>query len=114
MEQLSTRTAMYEAIDGWHGELGHFNVFVRDQDDVCTGYGEHDRVMTTLPQYDEEFKQVVLYCRVDLKWELGEPTSEQILKVAKKHDGTKGKWTLLSREPWDNGKSIDFTFVKAQ
>lgn len=114
METLSNRTAMYEAIDGWHGEMGHLNVLVRDHDDICTHYGKHDRVCTTLPQYDEAFQQVVLYCRVDLKWDLGEPTSEQILDVAKKHDGTKGKWTLLSREPWENGQSVDFHFVRAQ
>ena len=111
---LNQRKTNYAAIDGWHGEYGHFNVLVRDHDDICTAFGKHDRVMTTLPQYDDEFGCVVLYCRVDLKWGLGEPTAEQILQVARKHDGTKGKWVLATREPWDNGTSIGYHFVRAQ
>lgn len=43
-----------------HGEAGHLNVFVRDQESAVTGYGQHARVVAfapepdSIPTYDEE------------------------------------------------------------
>lgn len=104
---------MMSKIKGWHGKFGHFNVLTLDHDSPCTGYGKHDRVMTTLPGHDNEFGERVLYCRVDKVWNLGIPTEEQILQVAREQDGTKGNWVLLKSEEWDNGKSIDYYFKRS-
>ncbi len=85
---------------------GHFNVYVRDHEDDCTGYGKHDRVMACCPSGGE------LYCRVDHKWNLGTPTPAQILKAAKKRNGgyQRGKWVLDRVEHYDHGQSTDYYF----
>ncbi|WP_281956467.1 hypothetical protein [Alteromonas australica] len=105
------------AIDGWHGKFGHFNVLTRDHDSVVTGYGKHDRVATTLPMFDEALGELSLYVRVDTVWGLGLPSVKQILNVARKHDGTKGRWVVARCEQSDNqvnGKPCyHVTFVKA-
>jgi len=77
---------------------GHFNTKRKDHDDICTHFGLHDRVMTTLPQYDEGLDQIALYARIDHVWGLGMPTDDQILDICRKHDNTKGKWKLAKQE----------------
>lgn len=88
---------------------GHFNTLVRDQDSLVTGFGKHARVMATLPDTGG------LYCRVDRKWDLREPTTEEILAVAKEGQGVRGNWKLESRvEYHSNGLDrIDYQFVRA-
>lgn len=71
---------------------GHLNVLTPDHKSVVTGHGKHDRVVAFQPSGDE------LYARVDLKWKLGEPTPDQILTVARKHQDVKGKWELDKME----------------
>ena len=95
-----------------HCEKGHLNIYVRDQDSIITGFGKHDRCVCFLPQYDSAFDGVVMYCHVDHKWKLGEPTPEQILQVARKDQGVKGKFELVKTEKWDCGKSTDYYFIK--
>ena len=95
-----------------HGEKGHLNIYVRDHDSVISGFGKHDRCVCFLPKYDSEFDAVVMYCRVDHKWKLGEPAPDQIIKVARKDQGVKGKFKLAKIEEWDCGKSTDYYFIK--
>ena len=90
-----------------HGEAGHLNVLTRDHDSIVTHYGQHDRVVAFLPQGDE------LYIRVDHKWQLGEPTEAQILDVARKDQGVRGRWVLDRAERWDDGSSTDYHFRSA-
>jgi hypothetical protein len=98
------------SIEGWHGKFGHLNVVKRDHDDICTHYGQHDRVVTSLPQFEDEFGCITLYARVDHVWELGHPTPAQIIDVARKHDGTKGHWCFAKKTPFDN--STEYWFVR--
>lgn len=90
-----------------HGEPGHLNTMTRDHDSVVTSFGKHDRVVAFLPNHEG------LYVRVDHKWQLGGPTEAQILDVARKDQGVRGKWRLERREPWDDGSSTDYHFVRA-
>jgi len=67
---------------------GHLNVLTPDHKSVVTAHGKHDRVVCFLPQGDE------LYMRVDLKWGLGMPTPAQMMDVARKDQGVRGRWTF--------------------
>lgn len=99
-----------------HNEKGHMNVFVRDQDSVITGFGKHARVVAFLPQWNEELNAVAVYVRVDLVWDLPEPTEKQILEVMKKDQGIKGKWVMATKVYWEPSPekgSIDYHFVLA-
>lgn len=87
-------------------ENRHLNTMVRDHDSACTGYGVHDRVIAFFPDSDG------LYCRVDYLWNLGIPTTSEILAVAKSANGTAGKWELTEVVPHANGKSTDYHFCK--
>ncbi len=91
-------------IDNWHGKFGHLNVVILDHDSVITHYGKHDRVMACCSQGKN------LYCRVDSVWSLGEPSTKEILDVARKTQGVKGYWHLVKREVWEDGKHIDYHF----
>lgn len=95
-----------------HGIAGHLNIYVKDHDSVVTAFGCHDRVVCFHPAYDEEFNNIVMYCRVDHKWGLGDPTPEQIVKVARKDQDIKGKFKLVKSEKHDNGLSTDYFFIK--
>lgn len=88
---------------------GHFNTQTPDWKSHVTDYGKHARVMATIPIGGE------LYCRVDLKWGLPEPTPAQVLKVARHYGDAKGKWVLRSWEPYSsNGLDrIDIYFDRA-
>ena len=89
-----------------HGERGHLNIFTRDHDSVVTNYGQHDRVVAFLPG------PVELYIRIDHHWNLGEPTHAQILDVARKDQGVKGRWTFARADRWDDGSSTDYFFTR--
>lgn len=84
-----------------HYEAGHLNIYKRDHDSVITGYGEHDRVVAFLPG------PVDCFVRVDNLWDLGMPTDSQIEKVMRDDQGIKGRWEVISREPYPDGKSIE-------
>lgn len=83
---------------------GHFNALVRDHDSVVTGFGRHDRVMATIAKCGE------LYCRVDHVHGLGMPTNAEVLAVARKDQGNRGRWRLTSKETWNGGRCTDFHF----
>lgn len=83
---------------------GHFNVNRRDHDSLCTGFGKHDRVLTTLPKGGK------LYCRVDHKWGLGMPTDSEILDACRKRDGLRGRWKAVSHETY-HARGADHTDV---
>lgn len=85
---------------------GHLNVYVRDQESVVTGYGTHDRVVCFQPGIDG------LYMRIDHKWGLGIPSVSQMLTVARKDQGIRGKWRLSSVLTWGDGKHTDVMFVR--
>lgn len=99
-----------------HGRAGHLNVVTPDEADVVTGFGKHARVVAFHPDHDG------LYIRVDLPKHiqtndptypnLPEPTLRQILSVARKDKGLRGRWRLCSREVWDCGGRIDFRFAR--
>jgi hypothetical protein len=91
---------------------GHINIHKRDHDSVITGYGQHDRVVAFQPSTEG------LYCRVDHKWGLGEPTVDQILTVARKDQGVKGKWRVKSAVRFGHqsspyGESTEYLFERA-
>lgn len=87
-------------------ERGHFNVLVKDQESIVTHYGKHYRVLATLPKGNE------LYCRVDHVHGERMPTLAEILDVARKDQGVRGKWGHVSSVEWEhNGlTSTDVTF----
>jgi len=67
---------------------GHLNVFVKDHDSYVTGNGKHDRVVVFEPDRHG------MYVRVDHNWNLGMPTNKQILDIARKKEGIRGRWKL--------------------
>lgn len=94
-----------------HNQTGHLNIYTLDHDSVVTSYGKHDRVVAFIPQYEPEYDKVCLYCRVDTKHNLGVPTEKQILDVARKDQGVKGRFKLIDKsEIYGNFGSIDFIF----
>ena len=100
-----------------HGRVGHINTMTLDQDSVITGYGKHARVVCFAPDGDG------LYCRID-RYPFGgsrrgidpnypqlrDPTISEVLTVARKDQGVRGKWKLRDRVEWDNGRSVDMHF----
>jgi hypothetical protein len=88
--------------------MNHLNRLHRDHDSACTGYGLHDRVICTHPTGNE------MYMRIDNVWNLGMPTKQQMLQVARTRQGTTGKWIIDRIEPWNNGQSFDVYFTRTQ
>jgi hypothetical protein len=84
-----------------HNQKGHFNICQLDHDSVVTGQGKHDRVMACCPEGNEA------YARVDLIWNLGFPTNEQIIKVFKEVNNVKGKWIVKLIDYYDCGQHAD-------
>ena len=98
-----------------HGKTGHLNISTLDHDSIVTNFGLHDRVVAFIPQFEPEYDKVCLYCRVDLKHNLGEPTIDQILNVARKDQGVRGKFRLLDKSGiYGNLRSIDYIFEKVK
>lgn len=95
-----------------HQNQGHLNIYVKDHDSVVTNYGKHDRVICFHPSFDSDLDELIMYCRVDHKWNLGEPTDQDILVVARKDQDIKGRFKLAKIEKWDCGKSTDYYFIK--
>lgn len=95
----------FASLTGWHGCFGHANILTLDHESVITGYGKHNRVICFLPDYEG------LMCRVDHIWQLPIPTIKQILTVARKDQGVKGKWQLYKEE--SNDGSTWYFFKKA-
>lgn len=91
---------------------GHLNVLKRDHDSVITGFGKHDRVVAFQPEFCADNQRIVLYCRVDHKWNLGAPTTRQILKAAKADQGIKGRFRFIRLDVHHDGKSSDYYFKK--
>jgi hypothetical protein len=107
-EQYQGQFQQYASINGWHGCFGHLNVLTKDHDDICTHYGKHDRVVTFLPQYEKNLNATAIYVRVDHVWNLGMPTQSQIIDIIRKHDGTTGKWQIVSAFKGDNNSTDIF------
>lgn len=103
---------MGETMKEAHGEEGHCNIYVRDHDDVITGYGKHDRVICFQPSFCDAVKCTAVYCRVDHKWGLGMPTTNQVLKVMKKDQCIPGRWIKSLEVPWENNNSTEIYFVR--
>lgn len=78
--------------------MGDFNIYTKDIDSVVTGFGRHQRVCAFLPQCEPEFNgDLMLYCRVDRVNGLPDPTTQEILAVARKDQGVKGKFKLVQK-----------------
>ena len=93
-----------------HGKSGHLNIFTLDHDSIVTHFGLHDRVVAFIPQFEPEYDKVCLYCRIDLIHGLGEPTTDQVLDIARKDQGIRGRFSLLQKSILYNespGGSID-------
>jgi hypothetical protein len=108
-EKIDARTAKaMMSRDAEHGESGHLNVFVKDQDSVVTGYGKHERVVCFLPRGNE------MYMRVDVKYGLPIPTESDMLSVARKDQNVRGRWNLTKKENWSYGgvERIDCHFQR--
>lgn len=91
-----------------HGEQGHLNSIIKDQDSIVTGYGAHGRVIAFLPKGDE------FELRVDLVWGLRRPTASEMLDVARRDQGIKGKWRMVSSVEYHSHglDRIDATFKR--
>lgn len=89
-----------------HNESGHLNTAIRDQDSVVTNYGAHFRVVAFLPDADG------LYCRVDHKHGARMPTADEVLTVARKDQGVRGRFKLLVATEYNNGMTTDFHFAR--
>ena len=76
--------------------VGHFNLFVKDENSYVTNYGKHYRVAAFCPQGNEA------YCRIDRVHGENEPSNEDILRVFKKDTDATGKWIVERREEWIN------------
>lgn len=85
-----------------HNQPHHLNIFKRDHDSVITDNGKHDRVIAFRPGPNG------LYCRVDHVHNLGTPTPEQVLTVARKDQGLHGKWKFNHTDVGE--ESTDFFF----
>jgi hypothetical protein len=85
-----------------HGEVGHLNLCVRDQESEYTGFGAHNRLVV-MGEPDGSMVSV----REDYKWNLPESTEEQRRKILNSGYRQHPKGTHLefvnSEEPWDNG-----------
>jgi hypothetical protein len=90
-----------------HGETGHLNVYIRDQESSVTSYGTHYRVIACLPDAKG------LYCRVDNKNGPRAPTIAEILTVARLDQGVRGRWILANTAEHSDGKSTDYHFKRA-
>ena len=101
-----------------HNRPGHLNVITPDEKDIVTGYGKHARVVAFHPDHEGLYVRVDLAShirKVDSEYpDLPEPTVEQILNVARKDQGLRGKWVLRSRKVWDDGGRIDYHFDRAK
>lgn len=96
-----------------HNKTGHANIYKLDQESVITAYGKHDRVIAFLPMFEPEYGKTCLYCRVDTHHKLGVPSDQQVLTVARKDQGVKGRYRLIKRsEIYGQRGSIDFIFEK--
>lgn len=97
-----------------HGREGHLNVVVPDEKDVVTGFGKHARVVAFHPDNEGLYVRVDRASKVkavDDKYpSLPDPTIAQIVDVARRDQGIRGKWKLRSREEWPDGHSIDYHF----
>jgi len=89
-----------------HHEEGHINAFCRDHHSVITAYGKHDRVVAFQPN-DRE-----LYTRVDHKWDLGMPSDTDILAVACKDQGIKGRWVFDRKARSSDGRFTEVYFKR--
>lgn len=89
-----------------HFQEGHLNTHVLDHESSITGYGVHDRVIAFCSEVGGK-----AYARIDTKWNLGEPTDKEIIKVGREQ-GWRGKWKVVSREVWNEGKCIDVHLEK--
>ena len=56
-----------------HGQTGHVNIYTRDHDSHCTGFGKHNRILAFGCVDDDAQFEV----REDLKWGLPPSTCEQ-------------------------------------
>lgn len=101
-------TQTLAAINGWHGCYGHFNVLELDQESACTGYGKHDRICAFVPEGN------TCEARIDTLWNLGNPSDSDIIRAAKARNGDdmRGRWKVISREPWDDGSAITVTMQR--
>lgn len=96
-----------------HNQENHLNIYTLDHDSIVTGKGIHDRVVAFVPMYDLDYDKICLYCRVDTIHGLGIPTEKQILSVARKDQGVKGRFKLIEKSGlYGNFGSIDFIFEK--
>lgn len=96
-----------------HNKTGHINIYKLDHESVITSHGKHDRVIAFLPMFEQEHGKTCLYCRVDTHHKLGIPSEQQILTVARKDQGVKGRYKLIEKsEIYGQNSSIDFIFEK--
>lgn len=76
-----------------HGQLGHLNVAVRDQESRVTGYGAHNRIVVSM-----EADGSKVHAREDFLWGLPTATPEQRLAVLTGWDRIHPKATELVYE----------------
>ena len=94
--------------------MGDLNIYTRDIDSIVTGFGIHQRVVACQPGFDPDYNRTVLCCRVDRVNSLPDPDIKQILTVARKDQGVKGKFKMIDRFEWDNARRITYYFKRIQ
>ena len=93
-----------------HRDINTLNPDIKS---VITAFGKHNRVVAFQPGYDSEFECVTLYARVDHVNELRNPDEKEILTVARKDQDVKGRFKLLKKSTYNDGKCTDYHFTRA-
>lgn len=88
------------------------NVLTPDIKSVITGFGKHNRVLACIPSFDSEFGCVTLYARVDHVNGLRDPSTEEVLTVARKDQDVRGRFKLIETRLFDDGASTEFHFKR--
>ena len=93
-----------------HGEKGHLNIYVKDQDSHITGYGIHARIVAGWCADDQCF-----YVREDLVHGLPASTDEQRQKVLRKDFigwviNRSSHLVCFSSVPFENRNSIEHVY----
>ena len=98
--------ALIEAGQG-HGEHGHLNVRVRDQESDVTGYGKHNRLVVFGPCGSDKLYEV----REDRLWGLPDSTEADRQKVLSGWQRQHPKGTRLQlTSTTDTGGSVWFEY----
>lgn len=93
----------------------NINRKIKDIDTIITGHGVHNRVIAFFPKFDRASNSFLFHARVDHVNGLRDPSIAEILKVARKKNGTKGVYALTDTHSYKSERGTNctsFTFKK--